>query len=94
MQIINIDNKRLMTEELIGRRERQKIKKKQKFLDKCTMLKNLFGKVGIVFLLGVIIAMGVYIIIGEIERNNFLMNIENDPYIPSSVVKRVITYLK
>lgn len=93
MQAVNIDN-RAMSEELVGRRQRQKMIKKERFLDRYEKFKELFNKVGVIFLLGMIISMGVYILIGEIRHNNFLMNIENDPYIPNSVVQRVITHLK
>lgn len=78
--------------ELIGRKNKIKLIKKQKRYEAFESLKGVFYKVGVWVLLFLVFSMGTYILIDEIRDNNFIKRIDNDPYISESIEHKIKEY--
>lgn len=79
------------TAELVGRRNRKKIKRREKNIKLFNSIKKIFSGVGSLYIILTLVS---YILICQIKQNNAIVNIQSDPNIPSYVVNKVIDYLR
>ena len=91
MEAVNLNNHITSRPELVGRKNRIKIKRKERLKNKYLFLKKILSGVGSVY---IILALVVYILISEVKLNNAITNIQKDQYIPRYVIEKVIDYLK
>lgn len=90
MEMVNLNAVASARPELIGRKNKKKLRKKEKFFNFLNSIKNIFSGVGSLY---IILALICYILISQIKLNNAITNMQRDTHIPRYVIDKVVDYL-
>ena len=90
MNTLNLNETVHVKTEFIGRRNKRKMRKKEKFFKSLSFIKRRFCGISSVY---IILALVCYILISQIKLNNALTNIQKDVLIPRYAIDRIVDYL-
>lgn len=90
MQTLNLNETMSDRPILTKRKEKRKMKRKEKFLNFLSFVKRAFCGVGSLY---IILALVCYILISQIKLNRALTNMQRDTHIPRYVIDKIVNYL-